>query len=296
MRAVLLIAALTAGAYAQAPPNLAELIAAHPKSPALAPGQAIGDEVSFQSSGMTLKGFLYKPHGAGPFPAILWNHGSEKLPGWQPELAAFYNAKGFVFFIPHRHGHGRSPGEYIVDRQNAFEKEHPNDREAVWKDQVRLLDEYNPDVVAALAWLKSQPYVDKSRIIMSGCSYGGIQTLLTVEKGLGVRGFIPFAPAAMSWANVELRKRLLRSVKEAKAPLFLLQAENDYSTGPTELLGAAIRKRGAPNQSKLYPVFGTTHQQGHAAFACWDIGTRTWGDDVMRFINAVMPGERASVR
>ena len=48
---------------------------------------------------------------------------------------------------------------------------------------------------------------------MSGCSYGGIQTLLSVEKGLGVRGFIPFAPAAMSWANVELRKRLLRSVQ-----------------------------------------------------------------------------------
>jgi dienelactone hydrolase len=287
MKAVLLIVTLATLA-AETPPNLAELVAAHPRRPELAPGQAKGDEVSFTSGGLTLKGFIYKPAGAGPFPAMLWNHGSEKEPGWQPELAAFYNAKGFVFFIPHRHGHGLSPGEYIVDRQKKFEEAHPNDREVVWKEQVRLLDEYNPDVVAAVGWLKAQPYVDKSRIVMSGCSYGGIQTLLSVEKGMGVRAFIPFAPAAMSWANVKLRERLLRSVAEAKGPLFLLQADNDYSTGPSEVLGAAIRKRGAPNQAKLYPAFGTTHQQGHAAFACWNIGTRIWGSDVMAFIQTVL--------
>lgn len=287
MKAVLLLIACSARVAAETPANLAELIAAHGRVK-LAPGQAMGDEVAFESGGMTLKGFIYKPSGTGPFPAILWNHGSERQPGWQPELAAFYNSKGFVFFIPHRHGHGRSPGEYIADRQRKFEEAHKNDRMAVWKEQVRLLEEYNPDVVAAVAWLKAQPYVDKNGIVMSGCSYGGIQTLLSGEKALGVRAFIPFAPAAMSWANVELRKRLLRSVNDAKAPLFLLQAQNDYSTGPAEVLGAAIRKRGAPNGSKLYPAFGTTHQQGHGAFACWDLGTRIWGDDVMAFIRTVL--------
>jgi hypothetical protein len=103
-----------------------------------------------------------------------------------------------------------------------------------------------------------------------------------------VRAFVPFAPAAMSWANLELRKRLLQAVDRAKGPLFLLQADNDYSTGPTEVLGAAIRKRGAPNEAKLYPTFGSTHQQGHAAFACWNIGTRIWGPDVMAFVDTVL--------
>jgi hypothetical protein len=77
-------------------------------------------------------------------------------------------------------------------------------------------------------------------------------------------------------------------VKEAKGPLFLLQAGNDYSTGPGEVLGAAIRRRGAPNQAKLYPAFGATHQQGHAAFACWDLGTRIWGADVLAFIDRTL--------
>src|SRR5258708_7023145 len=62
-----------------------------------------------------LHGFLFKPEGDGPFPALLWNHGSEQLPGQQSELAQFYVSKGYVFFIPHRSGHGRSAdaGEYI---------------------------------------------------------------------------------------------------------------------------------------------------------------------------------------
>src|SRR5262245_6951674 len=71
--------------------------------------------VSFPSGDLTLRGFLYKPEGDGPFPAIIWNHGSEKLPGRQPELARFYTKQGFVFFLPHRRGHGRSPGDYIQD-------------------------------------------------------------------------------------------------------------------------------------------------------------------------------------
>jgi hypothetical protein len=32
--------------------------------------------IKFQSGGKTLHGLLYKPGGAGPFPAIVFNHGS----------------------------------------------------------------------------------------------------------------------------------------------------------------------------------------------------------------------------
>ena len=37
--------------------------------------------VSFPSGDLTLRGFLYRPTGPGPFPAIVWNHGSEPKPG-----------------------------------------------------------------------------------------------------------------------------------------------------------------------------------------------------------------------
>src|SRR5579872_5539769 len=159
-----------AGLAAQTPLSLADRIAAHPRRPQLAPGQAAGEIVSFRSGEFTLKGYLYKPQGAGPFPAMLWNHGSEKEPGFQPELAAFYNSKGFVFFLPHRHGHGLSPGEYIVDVNNRLAAGAKSE-ESVWPEMVKLHSVYNRDVDAAVAWLKSQAFVDKNRVVMSGVSY-----------------------------------------------------------------------------------------------------------------------------
>jgi carboxymethylenebutenolidase len=279
-----------AGLGAQAPLSLADRIAAHPRRPQLAPGQVAAEIVSFRSGEFTLKGYLYKPQGVGPFSAMIWNHGSEKEPGFQPELAAFYNSKGFVFFLPHRHGHGLSPGEYIVDINDRLIKVAKSE-EAVWPQMVKMHDVYNLDVAAAVAWLKSQPFVDKDRVVMSGVSYGGIQTLVSAERIPGVRGFISFAPAAMSWRMVPLRERLLTAIAHARAPVFLVQAGNDYSTGPSEVLGPAIRKKGPPNSAKLYPDFGghEDHMKGHASFSTWNIGIDIWSPDVMSFIAAVMP-------
>ena len=36
--------------------------------------------VQFPSNGLTLHGWIYKPQGTGPFPAVIWNHGSEQEP------------------------------------------------------------------------------------------------------------------------------------------------------------------------------------------------------------------------
>src|ERR1700676_3322104 len=69
--------------------------------------QSKPEEVVFPIGGRELHGFLWKPEGTGPFPAIVWNHGSEKLPGSQPTLANFYTAHSYVFFVPHRRGQGR---------------------------------------------------------------------------------------------------------------------------------------------------------------------------------------------
>jgi dienelactone hydrolase len=241
--------------------------------------------VSFPSGDLTLHGFLYKPEGDGPFPAIIWNHGSEKLPGQQPELARFYTKQGFVFFTPHRHGQGRSPGAYIEDLIEKYAATEKN-RTSVGKYVVKLQEEYNQDVVAAVEWLKGQSFVDQRRMVMSGCSYGGTQTLLAAEKGLGLRAFAPFAPAAKSWANTELRKRLLEAVRNAKSPLFLIQAQNDFSIGPSEVLGPVIKQKGPPNQAKVYPPYGTTPQEGHYAFATKEGGIAIWGSEVLDFFKA----------
>lgn len=233
-------------------------------------------EVSIKSPRGTMAGFLYVPEGKGPFPTVLWNHGSEKRPGWQPELATFYNSHGFVFFLPHRRGQGRSPGAYIMDEI----------RSGGPAAAVRAQQDANEDVVAAMNWLRSQPEVDADGIVVSGCSFGGIQTLLTAEKGLGARAFIAFAPAAQSWGNVALEQMLEDAVKHAKAPVFILQAENDYSTEPVKVLGKIAKAHGG--EAKIYPKFGKTAQDGHWGFATSSAGIAIWGEDVLEFIKAGM--------
>jgi len=244
-------------------------------------GQATPEEVVFPNGKLELHGFLWKPAGDGPFPAVLWNHGSEKLPGSQPALAGFYTSHSYVFFVPHRRGQGRSPGNYI---QNEIEQA-PGDRRA--QLMVALLEAEVSEVVAALDYLKSRPFVDSARIAISGCSYGGIQTLLAGERDLGVKALVPFAPGAMSWErNSLLQERLRRAVDNAQAPVFLIQAENDYSLEPSHVLSREAIKKHKDFQSKIYPALGSTHQDGHWKFC--SAATAVWGNDVLAFLEAQM--------
>jgi pimeloyl-ACP methyl ester carboxylesterase len=55
--------------------------------------------------------------------------------------------------------------------------------------------------------------------------------LLTAGKGLGIRAFVAFAPAAQIW-NPVLAERLRRGVRQAEAPILIIQAQNDYSVDP----------------------------------------------------------------
>jgi len=152
---------------------------------------------------------------------------------------------------------------------------------------IELQDEEVGDVVAALDFLKSQPFVDVGRIAISGCSYGGIQTLLAGECNIGVKALVPFAPGAMSWeGNPGVSDRLSRAVDHARAPIFVLQAENDYSLGPSHALSKEAKKKHKDFQSKIYPAFGSSPHDGHWKFCT--AATDVWGSDVLAFLEAQM--------
>ena len=226
-----------------------------------------------------LRGYLYVPDGTGPFPAILWNHGSERHPGSQPVLARFYMSHGFVFFVPHRHGQGQSPGPYIMDEIRVSRGA------AVITAQERA----SLDVEAALHWLRERPEVDPKRVVISGCSFGGIQTILAAERFPDVRAFVAFAPGAMSWSNDRLRERLELALRKPTAPVLILQAHNDYDLGPSTVLGKIAAASGG--RSIVYPDFGSSSHDGHWAFATSQAGIDIWGSDVLAFISAAFDGE-----
>ncbi len=246
-------------------------------------------ELTIPAGRYQLHGCFWTPDGPGPFPVMIFNHGSEKNPApcGPPDLGYFYQKKGYAFFTFQRDGQGASPGEYIMDLQRQAYESHRGNPGAAQIEAIALQELYNKDVEAAVAWLKEQTWADTRHIAMTGISFGGIQTLLTAEKGLGIEAFIAFAPAAQSW-NPELAERLKRAVRDARTPIFIIQAKNDYSVEPCKVLGRELEKKGPPNAAKIFPKFGGTSQEAHWQFAARRDGIAIWEPDVNAFLDATM--------
>ncbi len=244
-----------------------------------------GDIVQYPSQGRELIGLLYKPPGDGPFPVYLWNHGSEHDPPPGARLAQFWVPHGFVLFAPLRSGHGPNPGPWIGDEQQRIVE--PQSA-AGFRELIALHERANDDVIAAVRWIARQPYVDRTRIVVAGGSAGAVQALLTAERDarehLGVHCVVAMAPAAEAWSNPHWAERLGRAIDAAHAPIFLLQAANDYSTGPSEVLGPRLDAKGAPNRHRLFPAHGAAGEpaQGHAGFFA---DPAAWGEDVLAFLH-----------
>ena len=123
---------------------------------------------------------------------------------------------------------------------------------------------------------------------VAGCSYGGIQTLLAAEKGMGLRAAISFAPAAQTWAHsTSIQSRLVRAVRQATIPILFIQAENDYDLTPSLVLAKEMDSAGKPHKRVIFPPYGQTHEEGHGGFC--SRATNVWGAEALAFLNNSMP-------
>jgi dienelactone hydrolase len=244
--------------------------------------------VSFKSGNLTLVGFVFKPEGNGPFPAIVWNHGSEKNPGTTVQfdsVAGIFVPAGYVVFAPMRRGHGFSEGTYIVDSTAAVRTAKGADAAA--QLVVHLMEtEQLDDQLAGLAFVKKLSYVDTTRLVVAGCSYGGIQTLLAAERGAGYKAAIAISPAALSWeGNKYLQDRLKQASRKIDMPTMLLQPPKDASLEPSRVLGAELKHLGARFTGKVYPATGPEEQQQHCFGGAK--GMHIWAPDALGFLKGV---------
>jgi carboxymethylenebutenolidase len=198
-------------------------------------------------------------------------------------IAPVFVAQGWAFFAPYRRGQGLSAdaGPYIGDEIASARAR--GGYTAAAETMVRLLTtEHLQDQIAALAWLRSQPFVRSTQIAM-GNSFGGIETVLGAERG----SYCAAADAsggAESWDNdAALQSAMTHAVQHSKSPIFFFQAENDYTVEPSRTLYAAMRGAGGQAEIHIYPAFGHSPEGGHS-FAYR--GVDVWKDDVLRFLNA----------
>lgn len=251
----------------------------------MTPVTVTGEVVAFPSGELELHGVVYRPKGPGPFPAVLYNHGS--VEGMASISAAetlgpVFVARGWVFFMPSRRGQGLSAdaGPYIDDEIMAARRS--GGARAAASTMVRLLatDHLN-DQLAGLAWLKKADFVNPRRIAVAGNSFGGIEAVLGAERG-SYCAAVDSAGAAQTWSRApEVQELLIRSARNANAPVFFFQAENDRDLSPSRTLFAEMKNAGKEAEMKIYPPFGNSTQAGHT-FGYF--GSAIWAADVFAFL------------
>lgn len=276
----------------QLPGVLAAVLLVHGAvGPAAGQAPASPDTVVVRSGALELGALLWRPEGTGPFPAVLFNHGSGNTPERQSAQAAaigpVFARHGYLLLFVFRRGSGLSADQGtsaadLMDRELAA-----HGQEARNKLQMRLL-EADPlsDALAGLAFLRALPEVDRLRVAVAGHSFGGSLTLLMAERDNTLRAAVVFSGSAGSWEHSpQLRARLLAAIGRTTVPVFFLQAANDYSVAPAKALAAEMKRLGKTDHVKVYPAVGQTAAEGHD-FAFLNVGA--WEGDVFSFLEECM--------
>jgi carboxymethylenebutenolidase len=251
--------------------------------------------VTIPSGNLQLKAFLWKPSGPGPFPTVVFNHGSGgpsaadtagmPLTEAAGKLGPLFVKHGYAFLFLFRRGQGLSADQGVFMQDLLQREEKAKGQDARQRLQFALLTtEQLDDVLAALSYLKTVPEIDPHRLAMVGHSFGGQLTLLAGEHETSLRAEVTFGAAANSWKqSPELRERLLAAVRKTSAAVMLIHAANDYDTAPGKDLAAELEHAHKPHVLKIFPPVGQTHDDGHNAVYT---SIPQWEGAVFQFLSA----------
>jgi dienelactone hydrolase len=199
-----------------------------------------------------LKAMLFRPDGAGPFPAVIGLHGCEGLLGRNGTVEARYSdwaehltKAGFVVIYPDSYG-SRGLGPQCAIRRRAIRTDH----------------ERVADANAARRWLQAQSFVQADHVTLIGWATGGISALWTVRRRAALpkddtadfRSAVAFYPGC---------RRLDNAAWSARVPTLILigAADDQTSAQVCQRMVAGTRGRGAGTSIVVYP--GTYHDFDH---------------------------------
>jgi len=231
---------------------------------------------------------VYRPDGAGPFPLAVINHGSNlnAVDGVNPSRFRFvpqsreFVKRGFAVIVPTRRGYGDSEGPLAesYDRDGAV-------------DFHRLGLETALDIEAAVDFMRGQPCIDVSRVIVIGHSAGGYGSLALGSRVVnGLRGVINVGGIRGSRAREKGSARAVITAvgkygETSKTPSLWIYSENDPIAAPPiaeEMHQMYIRSGGMAAFIMLPPL----GRNGHYVFTD-EAFLSFWMGPVDRFLESL---------
>ena len=238
-------------------------------------------DVFYPSGDLRIQAYLYKPDGNGPFPVVIYNHGSrdgrESASVPYQYIGKMLTRAGYVVLVPERRGYGKSDGSTW--------------RQDVGNDQSRLMTRLQAeadDVLAAIDYLRTVPSADTKRIGIMGWSFGGIVTMLAASRSSAFVAAVDQAGGALTWdGNSHLRRVLVAAAEKSVTPTLFMVAKNDRTTSSITTLAEIFKGRDVPHRMVIYEPFAPAEgirvaAPGHALFS--EQGASVWESDLVQFL------------
>jgi dienelactone hydrolase len=139
--------------------------------------------VAIDGTTVKLRTVTYRPTGDGPFPTLIFHHGSGNFerPYAPKAVAQWFVARGWVVIAPSRRGRGGSEGLNEEEGGSCSEERASEGADRALRD----IDAVTPVLMA-------QPFVDRNRIAVGGQSRGGILSVAWSGKHPEVRAVVNF--------------------------------------------------------------------------------------------------------
>jgi len=193
----------------------------------------------FQGQPVQLSALMFRPAGAGPFPAVVMLHG----------CSGMFTASGYPTASYRYWAELLAQNGYVAVLTDSF---NPRGHWSICDLQKRPILESREraeDAYATREWLAAQPYVHPGRIGLIGWSNGGTGTLYSMRASQAYRGFraaVSFYPGC---------RTLSRKPYEPYAPLLILTGEADDWTpaAPCVEMTKNAKETGAPMEIVVYP-------------------------------------------
>jgi dienelactone hydrolase len=228
---------------------------------------------------MTLEATIFKPPGTGPFPLLVFNHGKDSEPDAHKQersrpwvIIREFVTRGYVVVAPNRQGFSRSDGKYALRDCN------------VTADGLRQIE----DVRATVSYMFTQPYVDASRILISGASQGG---LISIAYGTrpdsGVRALINFNGGSRQVGCQGWERNIVNAYssygRSSRLPSIWVYGKNDQFWSPELVQQMVNAFRSAGGKAEFVDI-GVFKNDAHRIVGDAD-GTSIWWPSVETFLS-----------
>ncbi|MCE7990411.1 MAG: alpha/beta fold hydrolase [Roseivirga sp.] len=220
--------------------------------------------VSFKNGDIALSGTLYLPKGEGPFPALVFVHGS----GPETRKNSSYSAKwlssiGYAALIYDKRGTGKSQGEENEWNRFSFEN-------------------LANDVVAAVNFLTGEEKIDSDKIGLHASSQGGWVAPLAASKTNLISFMVIRSASVTSVGDDRIFERSARLKKEGFSDSEIAEASE---------MQRAEAKTSSEKEDTFSQLFETSKAKawfprvygGNSPFSEFLVGYRKWYATIVDF-------------